>query len=160
MRSSCRNKKKTGKAEGLLPSKSLLKLDLFYRLYNPAHTNYALLLLGLTKYSPNNSLSRSSRGWSYGGGVTDPRTGEIIKGKVTLGSLRVRQDYLLAQGLIGDFDHNTDNTKIMDMSLARMRQLAAHEVGHTLGLPHNYIASSFGRASVMDYPHLTVKAYR
>ncbi|EON77493.1 hypothetical protein ADIS_2023 [Lunatimonas lonarensis] len=102
-------------------------------------------------------VHRSTRGWSYGGGVTDPRTGEIIKGKVTLGSLRVRQDYLLAQGLVGEFDGISDNEALMDMSLARMRQLAAHEVGHTLGLPHNYIASTFGRASVMDYPHPTVK---
>ncbi|MCC5939323.1 MAG: zinc-dependent metalloprotease [Lunatimonas sp.] len=102
-------------------------------------------------------VHRSSRGWSYGGGVTDPRTGEIIKGKVTLGSLRVRQDYLLAQGLVGEFDEGSENPALMEMSLARMRQLAAHEVGHTLGLPHNYIASTFGRASVMDYPHPTVK---
>ncbi|HSI74389.1 MAG TPA: zinc-dependent metalloprotease [Lunatimonas sp.] len=102
-------------------------------------------------------VHRSSRGWSYGGGVTDPRTGEIIKGKVTLGSLRVRQDYLLAQGLVGEYEGTDENPAMMDMSLARMRQLAAHEVGHTLGLPHNYIASTFERASVMDYPHPTVK---
>lgn len=102
-------------------------------------------------------VHRSTRGWSYGGGVVDPRTGEIIKGKVTLGSLRVRQDYLLAQGLIGEYvPGEAENPAMMDLALARMRQLAAHEVGHTLGLPHNYIASSFGRASVMDYPHPTV----
>ncbi|WP_235941009.1 zinc-dependent metalloprotease [Cyclobacterium roseum] len=102
-------------------------------------------------------VHRSSRGWSYGGGVTDPRTGEIIKGKVTLGSLRVRQDYLIAQALAGNFDTtNPDNEVMMDLALARMRQLAAHEVGHTLGLPHNYIASAKGRTSVMDYPHPTL----
>ncbi|MDN3690284.1 zinc-dependent metalloprotease [Cyclobacterium jeungdonense] len=102
-------------------------------------------------------VHRSSRGWSYGGGVTDPRTGEIIKGKVTLGSLRVRQDYLIAQALAGDFDApNPNNKAMMDLALARMRQLAAHEVGHTLGLPHNYIASAKGRTSVMDYPHPTL----
>ena len=103
-------------------------------------------------------VHRSTRGWSYGGGVTDPRTGEIIKGKVTLGSLRVRQDYLIAQALAGNFDSsNPDNQAIMDLALARMRQLAAHEVGHTLGLPHNYIASAKGRTSVMDYPHPAVR---
>ncbi|MEX2511655.1 MAG: zinc-dependent metalloprotease [Cyclobacteriaceae bacterium] len=103
-------------------------------------------------------VHRSTRGWSYGGGVVDPRTGEIIKGKVTLGSMRVRQDYLLAQGLIGDYsDGKEEDPALMALALARMRQLAAHEVGHTLGLPHNYIASSYGRASVMDYPHPTVK---
>lgn len=99
-------------------------------------------------------VHRSTRGWSYGGGITDPRTGEIIKGKVTLGSLRVRQDYLIAQGLLADFEAGKPlPPQAMQLCMARMRQLAAHEVGHTLGLPHNYIASSQARASVMDYPH-------
>lgn len=99
-------------------------------------------------------VHRSTRGWSYGGGITDPRTGEIIKGKVTLGSLRVRQDFLIAQGLLADFEDGKPlSPQIMELCMARMRQLAAHEVGHTLGLPHNYIASSQQRASVMDYPH-------
>ncbi|MDB5240671.1 MAG: peptidase, partial [Spirosoma sp.] len=102
-------------------------------------------------------VHRSTRGWSYGASIIDPRTGEILKGKVTLGSLRVRQDYLIAQGLVGEFTTTTDptasdNSPMMQMSLDRLRQLAAHEVGHTLGLPHNYLASTQGRASVMDYP--------
>ncbi len=101
-------------------------------------------------------VHRSTRGWSYGASIVDPRTGEIIKGKVTLGSLRVRQDYLIAQALTGSFGADTTqkmaNDPMMTMSLARLRQLAAHEVGHTLGLPHNYIASTQNRASVMDYP--------
>ncbi len=99
-------------------------------------------------------VHRSSRGWSYGNTVTDPRTGEIIKGHVTLGSLRVRQDYMIAQGIASAFATDDQNTKPMtDMALARMRQLAAHEVGHTLGLNHNYASSYNDRASVMDYPH-------
>lgn len=99
-------------------------------------------------------VHRSTRGWSYGAAITDPRTGQILKGKVTLGSLRVRQDYLIAQGLVGSFEGNTaDTTEAVQMSLARLRQLAAHEIGHTLGLPHNYAASVNKRASVMDYPH-------
>ncbi|WP_132055846.1 zinc-dependent metalloprotease [Pseudocnuella soli] len=103
-------------------------------------------------------VHRSTRGWSYGGGITDPRTGEIIKGKVTLGSLRVRQDLLIAQGLLADFEDGKQlSPQIMELCMARMRQLAAHEVGHTLGLPHNYIASTQGRASVMDYPHPLAK---
>jgi len=98
-------------------------------------------------------VHRSTRGWSYGASIIDPRTGEILKGKVTLGSLRVRQDYLIAQGLTGDFSTGKDQPELTQMSLDRLKQLSAHEIGHTLGLPHNYIASIHGRASVMDYPH-------
>ena len=125
------------------------------------------------RYNMINWVHRSTRGWSYGGGVTDPRTGEIIKGNVTLGSLRVRQDYTIGSGLVPQYasgdggrsacladlspdaeylaalDPSTDATA---MSLARIRQLAAHETGHTLGFGHNFAASSYGRASVMDYP--------
>ncbi len=107
------------------------------------------------RYNLINWVHRSTRGWSYGAAVTDPRTGEIIKGQVSLGSLRVRQDYLIAQGLLAPFDSgfNASDNKMLQMSLARLRQLAAHEVGHTLGLMHNYASSVNNRASVMDYPH-------
>ncbi|MFQ5447552.1 MAG: zinc-dependent metalloprotease [Saprospiraceae bacterium] len=99
-------------------------------------------------------VHRSTRGWSYGGSVIDPRTGEIIKGKVTLGSLRVRQDFLIAQGLLAGYENgDTPDPRLLEMALARLRQLAAHEVGHTLGLAHNFTASANDRASVMDYPH-------
>jgi hypothetical protein len=102
-------------------------------------------------------VHRSTRGWSYGGGITDPRTGEIIKGKVTLGSLRIRQDFLIAQGLVAAYEEGKEVSKeMMEMALARIRQLAAHEVGHTLGLPHNYASNYNNRASVMDYPHPVV----
>lgn len=99
-------------------------------------------------------VHRATRGWSYGSSVVDPRTGEIIKGHVTLGSLRVRQDYLIALGLTSPFkSEQTDTTPMKEMALARIRQLAAHEVGHTLGIAHNFAASINNRASVMDYPH-------
>ena len=98
-------------------------------------------------------VHRSTRGWSYGTSIIDPRTGEILKGKVSLGSLRVRQDYLLAQGLAGDFSPGNSDSLLTKMALDRLKQLSAHEIGHTLGLPHNYISSIHGRASVMDYPH-------
>ena len=103
-------------------------------------------------------VHRSTRGWSYGATITDPRTGEIIKGQVTLGSLRVRQDYLIAQGLLAPYDSGTPSPDpMLVMSLARLRQLSAHEIGHTLGLTHNFAASVNGRASVMDYPHPLIK---
>jgi Met-zincin/Domain of unknown function (DUF5117) len=117
------------------------------------------------RYNVINWVHRSTRGWSYGASVVDPRTGEIIKGHVSLGSLRVRQDYLIAQGLLAPFvqqdsfgENKTPpvvgdgNDKMLTMALNRLRQLSAHEVGHTIGLMHNYSASVVNRSSVMDYP--------
>lgn len=105
------------------------------------------------RYNVINWAHRSTRGWSYGGSVTDPRTGEIIKGVVTLGSMRVRQDYLMAEGLLSPYRTGDETPpELANWALARIRQLAAHEVGHTLGLAHNYYDSRLGRISVMDYP--------
>jgi len=141
------------------------------------------------RYNMINWVHRSSRGWSYGGSVVDPRTGEILKGNVTLGSLRIRQDYTLGIGMVPqvdgpeagglldehagarpdmhadhfacdfgalpELDYLLDLDPASDavaMSLARIRQLSAHETGHTLGFAHNFAASTYGRASVMDYP--------
>lgn len=104
------------------------------------------------RYNVIQWVHRSTRGWSYGSSVVDPRTGEIIKGKVTLGSLRVRQDYRIAQSLVGLASEGSDQA-IQELALARIRQLSAHEVGHTLGIAHNFAASVNDRASVMDYPH-------
>jgi hypothetical protein len=105
------------------------------------------------RYNVIQWVHRSTRGWSYGSSLTDPRTGEIIQGRVSLGSLRDRQDFLIAEGLTAPYDKtNTASPKLLEMVLARLRQLAAHEVGHTLGLQHNYAASPAGRSSVMDYP--------
>lgn len=110
------------------------------------------------RYNMINWVHRSTRGWSYGAGVVDPRTGEIIKGQVTLGSLRVRQDYLIAQGLLAPFEKGIPaDDKMLKMALERLKQLSAHEVGHTLGLMHNYASSVNNRASVMDYPHPMIR---
>ncbi len=114
------------------------------------------------RYNMVNWVHRSTRGWSYGASITDPRTGEIIKGQVTLGSLRVRQDYLIFTGLLSPFTedklispelYRPENDRMRVAALQRLRQLAAHEIGHTLGLQHNYASSFNNRASVMDYPH-------
>lgn len=114
------------------------------------------------RYNVINWVHRSTRGWSYGGSVVDPRTGEIIKGNVLLGSLRVRQDYMIATGLLAPFSEESESegvlenladSPMMEMALARIRQLSAHEVGHTLGIYHNFASSVNNRASVMDYPH-------
>ncbi|MEL7833082.1 zinc-dependent metalloprotease [Fodinibius sp. Rm-B-1B1-1] len=107
------------------------------------------------RYNMINWVHRSTRGWSYGSSVVDPRTGEIIKGHVLLGSLRVRQDYLIAEGLLSPYKEGASFEKydpMLEMALARIRQLSAHEVGHTIGLAHNFAASTNNRASVMDYP--------
>lgn len=109
------------------------------------------------RYNTIQWVHRSTRGWSYGASIVDPRSGEILKGHVTLGSLRVRQDMLIAQSLLSPYDGKQDEgqveEEIKNMALARLRQLSAHEVGHTLGLIHNFYASTKDRASVMDYPH-------
>jgi hypothetical protein len=103
-------------------------------------------------------VHRYTRGWSYGAAIADPRTGEILKGNVTLGSLRGRQDYLIAEALLSPYTagrkFSPESDPMLQMVLARIRQLSAHETGHTLGLAHNFAASTFSPGnSVMDYPH-------
>jgi hypothetical protein len=106
------------------------------------------------RYNMINWVHRSTRGWSSGGTIADPRTGEIIKATVTLGSLRDRQDYMIFEGLLSPYTTGTERPSILyETALKRIRQLSAHEVGHTLGLGHNYYDSEKGWISVMDYPH-------
>ncbi len=116
------------------------------------------------RYNMIQWVHRYTRGWSYGAAVADPRTGEIIKGNVTLGSLRGRQDYLIAEALLSPYvqgkkPFTPETDPMLAMVLERLRQLAAHETGHTLGLSHNFAASVFPHTnmdqtiSVMEYPH-------
>ena len=110
------------------------------------------------RYNVINWVDRATRGWSYGQSITDPRTGEIIKGSVLLGSLRARQDMLIFEGLVGaDEDGKGGPKDPVAVTLSRLRELSAHEVGHTLGFAHNFGASTQGRTSVMDYPPPRVK---
>ena len=105
------------------------------------------------RYNVVRWVNRATRGWSYGQVVEDPRTGEIVRGQVLLGSLRIRQDMLIFEGLVGAARTGTGGPNDpIEAALARIRQLAAHEVGHALGLAHNFAASTQGRYSVMDYP--------
>lgn len=109
------------------------------------------------RYNVIQWIHRSTRGWSYGSSVRDPRTGEILKGQVSLGSLRVRQDYLIAQGLIQPFEEGKPaDPKMLEMAVTRLKQLSAHEIGHTIGVAHSYATSATNRSSVMDYPHPVV----
>ena len=110
------------------------------------------------RYNVIQWVHRSTRGWSYGASVVDPRTGEIIKGHVSLGSLRIRQDFLIAQALLSKpFVNDNNNDPMLEMAIARIKQLSAHEVGHTIGFAHNFAASTNNRSSVMDYPHPLIK---
>jgi hypothetical protein len=109
------------------------------------------------RYNVIEWVPRATRGWAYGTAIADPRTGEIINGHVNFDALRIRQVFLIAQGLLDPFGANPDALKrANEMALARIRQLAAHETGHTLGLMHNYAASMVNRSSVMDYPPPTI----
>ena len=105
------------------------------------------------RYNVVTWVHRATRGWSYGASVVDPRTGEIVKGFVLLGSQRVRQDRLIFEGLagVGKTGTGADDDPV-ELALDRIRQLSAHEVGHTIGLAHNFAASTYDRGSVMDYP--------
>jgi len=109
------------------------------------------------RYNVIQWVHRSTRGWSYGDSVVDPRTGEIIKGHASLGSLRVRQDYLIVEGLLAPYADESMPETMLEVALARIRQLSAHEVGHTIGFEHNFAASTQDRASVMDYPFPLVR---
>ena len=110
------------------------------------------------RYNIVNWNERQTRSWSYGGGVIDPRTGEIIKGNVVLEGLRLRQDIIIFEGLAGTAQNNSGGPNDpVRISLARIRQLGAHEVGHAIGFVHNFAGSTQDRTTVMDYPFARMK---
>lgn len=93
-------------------------------------------------------INRNERGWSFGGSVGDPRTGENLKGIAHMDSHRYRTAYNIYAALSGAEPSPMDTHFV----LGRVRQVTAHEIGHTIGMAHNYIASTYERGSVMDYP--------
>ncbi|ACZ23330.1 Matrixin [Sanguibacter keddieii DSM 10542] len=105
-------------------------------------------------------VHRTNRGWSQGAALTDPRTGEILSGRVRLGSQRIHQLTLIAEALLAPYGHVDEARRLAaveELVLARLRQLAAHEIGHALGFMHNYASHQHPQASVMDYPHPRVR---
>ena len=97
-------------------------------------------------------VHRSGPGPSVGPSFADPRTGEIVRTVVRMDSWRSLIDYNIYAGLLPAAGSNGLNMSAEEFAMARRRQHVAHEIGHTLGLSHNFISSSQGRASVMDYP--------
>ncbi|HET7295714.1 MAG TPA: zinc-dependent metalloprotease [Gemmatimonadales bacterium] len=123
------------------------------------------------RYNVIQWVHRDAPGYSIGPSFVDPRTGEIIKAAVRMESERSLSDYNLYAGTqparaeadwqdgpLGDAGlaawlATLDTAAgAAEFVMARRRQHAAHEVGHTLGLAHNFIAAADGRASVMAYP--------
>jgi len=119
------------------------------------------------RYNVIQWIHRTEAGYSIGPSFVDPRTGEIIKAAVRMESHRSLTDYDIYAGTLPTtLDPDVDDAWLASLdpavspeafAMARRRQHAAHEVGHTLGLAHNFIASSYGRASVMAYPAPLIK---
>jgi hypothetical protein len=109
------------------------------------------------RYSVIAWVHRAERGPSVGPAYVDPRTGEILKTVVRMDSHRSLVNHDIYMGLLPAAGPSGLQLSAEAFAMARRRQHAAHEVGHTLGLAHNFIAATQGRASVMDYPAALVR---
>jgi hypothetical protein len=97
-------------------------------------------------------VHRADRGWSMGYPQVDPRTGEILRAVVRLGSQRIEQLRAITESVLAPYDTDDGGPVVRSVVTARLRQLAAHEIGHGLGFAHNFASHSHSRPSVMDYP--------
>jgi hypothetical protein len=97
-------------------------------------------------------VPRESRGFSFGGVISDPRTGQVLKALVRLDAMRLQADGLLFDALAAPYGDHPDLGDREQALRDRFHLLVAHEIGHTLGLRHQYIGSVQHMSSVMDYP--------
>ena len=109
------------------------------------------------RYSMMYWVHRERPGPSVGPSFVDPRTGEIVSTVVRMDSYRSMVNNDIYMGLVPSAGPGGLQLSAEEFAMARRRQHSAHEIGHTLGLAHNYVASSLGRASVMDYPYALIR---
>lgn len=73
-------------------------------------------------------------------------------GELAAEQLALGLDVLEAQGLI-----DPDSPQVRDFVLAYLKDTTMHEVGHTLGLRHNFRASRWRTAQELTHPQLTAE---
>ncbi|TVR59642.1 MAG: DUF5117 domain-containing protein [Gemmatimonadales bacterium] len=97
-------------------------------------------------------VHRVGPGPSVGPSFRDPRTGEILKTVVRMDSHRSLVNYNIWRGMLPAAGPEGLNVSAEEFTMARRRQHTAHEIGHTIGIAHNFLAGTQGRSTVMDYP--------
>jgi hypothetical protein len=104
-----------------------------------------------TRYSGIEWINRAERAWSIGDFQADPRTGEIIHAVARIDSHRRRTTSRMWRNMRDPARSGDPNLDEQAFVLQRLAYLSAHEVGHTIGLMHNWAGTTFGWGSVMDY---------